>query len=59
MDTEPQQVPSVVCLALQLPRGRDQVLGLISMRQLLEPGGDPDSAGRLAQELLEAEGEGG
>ena len=49
--------PSVATLALMLPRGRDQVLGRISMKQLLEPGGDPDSAERLVQELLEMEGE--
>lgn len=48
--------PSVAALAIQLPRGRDQIMGHISMGQLTEPGGDPDSAARLVQELLELEG---
>jgi hypothetical protein len=45
--------PSAAAFALQLPGGLDQALGFRSMRQLAEPGPDPDSAERLLLELLE------
>ena len=45
--------PSAVALALQIPGGMAQALGLRSMRQFMEPSGDPDSAERLVQELIE------
>jgi len=45
--------PSATVLALQLPGGIDQALGLRSLRQLVEPGPDPESAQRYLQEILE------
>ncbi len=47
--------PSAAILALQMPGGMAQALGLRSLAQLAEPGPDPDSAGRLLAELLDAE----
>ena len=47
--------PSAATLALMLPGGMAQALGLRSLAQLAEPGPDPDSAGRLLAELLDAE----
>lgn len=41
-------------LALSLPGGMALAMGRRSLMQTLEPGPDPDSASRLAQELLEA-----
>lgn len=46
-------IPTAVTLALQLPHGVDQALGIRSLGQLVEPGPDPDSAERLVQEILE------
>ena len=48
-------VPSAVSLLLQIPGGIAQAMGLRSLAQLAEPGPDPDSAGRLLAELLDAE----
>lgn len=45
--------PSAVALALQIPGGMAQALGIRSLRQLAEPGPDPDSAARLLLELLD------
>jgi hypothetical protein len=47
--------PSAATLALMLPGGMAQAMGLRSLAQLAEPGPDPDSAGRLLAELLDAE----
>ena len=41
-------------IALSLPGGLALALGRRSMMQTLEPGPDPESAERLAQEILEA-----
>ena len=45
--------PTAAILALQLSGGLAQALGLRSMPQFIEPSGDPDSAERLVQELVE------
>ena len=47
--------PSAATLALMLPGGMAQAMGLRSMGQLAESGPDPDSAARLLAELLDAE----
>lgn len=47
-------MPTAAMLALTLPGGMDLAMGRRSMMQILEPGPDPDSAERLAQELMEA-----
>ena len=47
-------MPTAAMLALILPGGLDLALGRRSLLQVLEPGPDPDSAERLAQELMEA-----
>jgi len=44
--------PSAATLALMLPGGLAQAMGLRSMGQLIEPGPDPDSPERLLAELL-------
>lgn len=44
--------PSATALALQLPRGTAQAMGLCSLGQLSEPGPDPDSVERLLLEVL-------
>lgn len=44
--------PSAATFALMLPGGMAQAMGLRSMRQLIEPGPDPDSRERLLAELL-------
>ena len=44
--------PSSATLALMLPGGLAQAMGLRSMGQLIEPGPDPDSPERLLAELL-------
>lgn len=46
-------MPSAAVLALQIPGGMAQALGLRSLRQFIEPSGDPDSAERLVQALIE------
>ena len=46
---------SAATLALMLPGGLAQVLGLRSLGQLSESGPDPESAERLLGELLDAE----
>ena len=47
--------PSAATLALQIPGGIAVAMGLRSLGQLAEPGPDPDSAGRLLAEILDAE----
>ena len=44
--------PSAATLALMLPGGVAQAMGLRSLGQLIEPGPDPDSRERLLAELL-------
>lgn len=44
--------PSAAVLALQLPGGLAQAMGLRSLGQLCEPGADPDSPQRYLQELM-------
>ena len=50
-------MPTAAMIALILPGGLALALGRRSLMQILEPGPDPDSAERLAQEILEAQGE--
>lgn len=45
--------PSAVPLLLQIPGGMAQAFGRRSLKQFLEPSGDPDSAERLVQALIE------
>lgn len=47
-------MPTAAMLALMLPGGMDLAQSKRSMMQILEPGPDPDSAERLAQEVMEA-----
>ncbi len=44
--------PSAATLALMLPGGMAQAMGLRSLGQLIEPGPDPDSRERLLAEIL-------
>ena len=44
--------PSAATLALMLPGGVAQAMGLRSLGQLIEPGPDPDSRERLLAEIL-------
>jgi hypothetical protein len=47
--------PSAAILALQMPGGMAEAMGLRSLGQLSESGPDPDSAERLLAELLAEE----
>jgi hypothetical protein len=47
--------PSAATLALVLPGGMAQAMGLRSLGQLAEPGPDPESTARLLGELLDVE----
>lgn len=47
--------PSAAVLAMQMPGGMAQAMGLRSLGQLAESGPDPDSAARLLAEILDAE----
>lgn len=46
-------MPSAIVLSLQMPGGLAQAMGSRSMKQFIELSGDPDSAQRLVQELIE------
>lgn len=47
-------MPTAAMLALMLPGGLALAMGHRSIMQAIEPGPDPESAERLAQELMEA-----
>lgn len=47
-------MPTAAMIALSLPGGMALATCHRSLMQVCEPSGDPDSAERLAQEILEA-----